>query len=79
MTTPKAVDFLYRGRSGGSLLKVSVDLTLLGGVLTWLATINCGADFLELGGDLCRVDDESERSAVVRTVSSAIDTALAAR
>ncbi|WP_416760389.1 hypothetical protein ACNI65_25675 [Roseateles sp. So40a] len=79
MSTSKAVDFLYRGRNAGALLKVCVDLTPLGGVLIWFATINCSPEFLELDGDIDRVDDESERAAVVRTVSCAIDAALGAR
>ncbi|WP_067070469.1 hypothetical protein [Roseateles chitosanitabidus] len=78
MSISKAVDFLYRGRHAGALLKVSVDLRPLGGVLTWFATVNCSPEFLELDGDICRVDDESERAAVVRTVSRAIDAALGA-
>lgn len=76
MTTFKGIDFLYGCIGAGPVFKVSVDLARLGDSLTWFATINCDPEFLELRGNACRGHNESERAAVVRSVSNAIDIAL---
>lgn len=79
MTTIKGVDFLYRGRGASGPMKVCVDLRWRDGRLTWLATINRDPEFLELAGNTWRGSDESDRNAVIRSVSLALDAAFSTK
>jgi hypothetical protein len=77
----KSVDFRHEYRVSASatgLAKACVDFSASGALLVWNATINRSERVFELEGSTYRADDESEREAVIRAVSMAIDAAIAA-
>lgn len=78
----KTVDFRHECRTATStsgLAKACVDFSASGKLLVWIATINRLDQVFELEGSTHRADDESDREAVMRSVSNAIDVAIAAR
>lgn len=78
----KTVDFRHECRtatSSSGLAKACVDFSVSGKLLVWIATINRLDQVFELEGSTHRADDESDREAVTRSVSNAIDVAIAAR
>jgi hypothetical protein len=77
----KSVDFRRECRMSASatgLAKACVDFSASGALLVWIATVNRSEQVFELEGSTYRADDESEREAVIRAVSMAIDAAIAA-
>ena len=76
------VDFRHECRTSASpqgLAKACVDFSVSGKLLVWIGTINRLDQVFELEGTTHRADDESDREAVTRSVSNAIDAAIAAR
>ncbi|MGN7872408.1 hypothetical protein ACTJKJ_02435 [Roseateles sp. 22389] len=77
----KSVDFRHEYRvsaSSAGLAKACVDFSVSGTLLVWIATVNRSEQVFELKGATHRADDESDREAVIRAVSMAIDAAIAA-
>ena len=77
----KSVDFRHECRvsaSAAGVAKACVDFSTSGTLLVWIATVSRSEKVFELEGSTHRADDESDREAVIRAVSTAIDAAIAA-